>query len=143
MVFFALCCQCASTLAVIRRETQSWAWPAFTFAYMTVLAYLGALVTFQAGGQDHRCSHLKRHLKIAGLCGATISGCKDARMSRMQMRSQDARMQGCKDARMQGCAMQGCDEIVLTLHSSMESEPCRQCFSLDWSGSSSRRRWHL
>ena len=42
MVFFALCCQCASTLAVIRRETNSWRWPAFTFVYMTVLAYVGA-----------------------------------------------------------------------------------------------------
>jgi ferrous iron transport protein B len=49
MVFFALCCQCASTLAVIRRETQSWAWPAFTFVYMTVLAYVAALMTFQVG----------------------------------------------------------------------------------------------
>ena len=49
MVFFALCCQCASTLAVIRRETRSWWWPAFTFVYMTVLAYLGALITFQVG----------------------------------------------------------------------------------------------
>src|SRR5262249_3111012 len=49
MVFFALCCQCASTLAVIRRETRSWPWPAFTFVYMTGLAYLGALITFQGG----------------------------------------------------------------------------------------------
>jgi ferrous iron transport protein B len=49
MVFFALCAQCASTLAVIRRETGTWAWPAFTFVYMTVLAYAGALVTFQLG----------------------------------------------------------------------------------------------
>ncbi|MCS7022159.1 MAG: ferrous iron transport protein B [Gemmataceae bacterium] len=49
MVFFALCCQCASTLAVIRRETHSWFWPAFTFVYMTTLAYLAALLTFQAG----------------------------------------------------------------------------------------------
>jgi ferrous iron transport protein B len=49
LVFFALCCQCASTLAVIRRETRSWAWPVFTFVYMTILAYLGALVTFQLG----------------------------------------------------------------------------------------------
>ncbi len=49
MVFFALCCQCASTLAVIRRETKSWSWPAFTFTYMTVLAYLGAFATFQVG----------------------------------------------------------------------------------------------
>jgi ferrous iron transport protein B len=49
MVFFALCCQCASTLAVIRRETRSWRWPAFTFAYMTVLAYVGALAVYQVG----------------------------------------------------------------------------------------------
>jgi ferrous iron transport protein B len=49
MVFFALCCQCASTLAVIRRETKSWTWPVFTFCYMTALAYLGAMLTYQAG----------------------------------------------------------------------------------------------
>jgi ferrous iron transport protein B len=49
MVFFALCCQCASTLAVIRRETGTWRWPAFTFTYMTVLAYLAALLVYQAG----------------------------------------------------------------------------------------------
>ncbi|HLJ93698.1 MAG TPA: ferrous iron transport protein B [Gemmataceae bacterium] len=49
MVFFALCCQCISTLAVIRRETNTWRWPVFTFAYMTVLAYLAALVVYQVG----------------------------------------------------------------------------------------------
>ena len=49
LVFFALCCQCASTLAVIKRETNSWRWPLFTFAYMTSLAYVAALVTFQVG----------------------------------------------------------------------------------------------
>jgi ferrous iron transport protein B len=49
MVFFALCAQCAATLAVIRRETNSWRWPAFTFVYMTVLAYVGALITYQVG----------------------------------------------------------------------------------------------
>ncbi len=49
MVFFALCAQCASTLAIIRRETGTWLWPAFTFTYMTALAYLGALVTYQLG----------------------------------------------------------------------------------------------
>lgn len=49
MVFFALCCQCASTLAVIKRETKSWRWPLFTFVYMTALAYLGAFATFQIG----------------------------------------------------------------------------------------------
>jgi ferrous iron transport protein B len=47
MVFFALCCQCGSTLAVIRRETKSWSWPAFTFVYMTGLAYVAALLTYQ------------------------------------------------------------------------------------------------
>ncbi len=47
MVFFALCAQCMSTLAVIQRETQSWRWPAFTFAYMTALAYVGSWATFQ------------------------------------------------------------------------------------------------
>ena len=47
MVFFALCAQCASTLAVIRRETQSWRWTIFTFVYMTLLAYVAALVTYQ------------------------------------------------------------------------------------------------
>jgi ferrous iron transport protein B len=49
MVFFALCCQCASTLAVIRRETNGWSWPLFTFTYMTVLAYLGAFLVYQSG----------------------------------------------------------------------------------------------
>lgn len=49
MVFFALCAQCAATLAVIRRETNSWGWPVFAFAYMTALAYVGALVTYQVG----------------------------------------------------------------------------------------------
>ncbi len=49
MVFIALCLQCASTLAVIYRETHSWWWPLFTFVYMTVFAYLGALLTFQIG----------------------------------------------------------------------------------------------
>jgi ferrous iron transport protein B len=49
MVFFSLCAQCASTLAIIRVEINSWRWPVFTFAYMTILAYLGAMVTYQLG----------------------------------------------------------------------------------------------
>ena len=49
MVFFALCAQCAATLAIIRRETASWRWPIFTFVYMTTLAYVGALLTYQVG----------------------------------------------------------------------------------------------
>jgi ferrous iron transport protein B len=42
MVFFALCAQCLSTLAVVRRETNSRKWPLFMFCYMTVFAYIGA-----------------------------------------------------------------------------------------------------
>jgi ferrous iron transport protein B len=47
MVFFALCAQCVATLAVIKRETNSWKWPVFSFVYMTGLAYVGALVVYQ------------------------------------------------------------------------------------------------
>jgi ferrous iron transport protein B len=47
MVFFALCAQCASTLVVMKRETQSWRWPLFTFVYMTSIAYLAALLIYQ------------------------------------------------------------------------------------------------
>lgn len=49
MVFFALAMQCMSTLAAVRRETGSWKWPGFQFAYMTALAWLGAFVVFQGG----------------------------------------------------------------------------------------------
>lgn len=47
MVFFALCMQCAATLAVMRRETNGWRWPVFSFTYMTALAYVAALATYQ------------------------------------------------------------------------------------------------
>ena len=49
MVFFALCAQCGATLAVMRRETNSWRWPLFAFTYMTALAYIGAFITYQLG----------------------------------------------------------------------------------------------
>lgn len=49
MVFFALCAQCVSTLVVIRRETNSWQWPVFSFAYMTMLAWCGAFLVYQVG----------------------------------------------------------------------------------------------
>jgi ferrous iron transport protein B len=45
VVFFAFAMQCTSTLAVVRRETNSWKWPAIQFAYMTIVAYTAALVT--------------------------------------------------------------------------------------------------
>jgi ferrous iron transport protein B len=51
MVFFALCAQCASTLMVIYRETGTWRWPVFCFVYMTALAYVGALLTYQIGSR--------------------------------------------------------------------------------------------
>jgi ferrous iron transport protein B len=44
MIFFAFAMQCMSTIAVVRRETGGWKWPAVQFAYMTVLAYVGAAV---------------------------------------------------------------------------------------------------
>ena len=49
MVFFALCAQCLSTLVVIRKETGSWRWPLLSFGYMTTLAYVGAVATYQLG----------------------------------------------------------------------------------------------
>jgi ferrous iron transport protein B len=49
MIFFALSCQCMSTLAVVRRETKSWRWPAFMFAYMTGLAYAASFAVYQGG----------------------------------------------------------------------------------------------
>ena len=48
MVFFALCSQCAATLATIKRETNSWKWPLFSFTYMTVLATLLCLSSGRA-----------------------------------------------------------------------------------------------
>jgi ferrous iron transport protein B len=49
MIFFALACQCMSTLAVVKRETRSWRWPLFLFGYMTALAYTMSFVVFQTG----------------------------------------------------------------------------------------------
>lgn len=49
MVFFVLACQCMSTVAIVRRETNSWRWPLFMVGYMTALAYLASLVTYQGG----------------------------------------------------------------------------------------------
>ncbi len=49
MVFFVLACQCMSTVAIARRETNSWAWTLFMVAYMLVLAYAASFVTYQGG----------------------------------------------------------------------------------------------
>ena len=50
LVFFAFAMQCVSTIAVVRRETGGWKWPALQFAYMSVLAYAGAFLAFHIAG---------------------------------------------------------------------------------------------
>jgi len=49
MVFFVLAIQCMSTVAVVRRETNSWGWTLLMVAYMTGIAYIAAFITFQGG----------------------------------------------------------------------------------------------
>jgi ferrous iron transport protein B len=49
MVFFVLACQCMSTVAIVRRETNSWRWPLFMVGYMTVIAYIASFLTYQGG----------------------------------------------------------------------------------------------
>lgn len=49
IVFFIYSAQCMSTLAVLKRESRSWAWPIFAFVSMTLIAYLGALLVYQVG----------------------------------------------------------------------------------------------
>jgi len=46
MIFYLLAMQCMSTLAVVKRETKSWKWPAFQLVYMTVLAYGMSWLTY-------------------------------------------------------------------------------------------------
>jgi ferrous iron transport protein B len=50
LVFFAFAMQCMSTLAVVRRETNSWKWPAAQFAYMTAVAYVAAYAAYHITG---------------------------------------------------------------------------------------------
>ena len=49
MVFFALACQCMSTIAVVHRETASWRWPTFLFVYMSALAWVASFALYQGG----------------------------------------------------------------------------------------------
>ena len=46
MVFYAFAMQCMSTLAIVYRETKGWKWPLLQTIYMTAVAYLGALITY-------------------------------------------------------------------------------------------------
>jgi len=49
LIFFALACQCISTLAVVKRETGGYLWPAVMLGYMTLLAYGCSLAVYQGG----------------------------------------------------------------------------------------------
>ena len=49
MVFYVFAAQCMATFAIVRQETNSWKWPLFMIAYLTILAYLGALFVYQGG----------------------------------------------------------------------------------------------
>jgi len=45
LVFFVFALQCMSTIAVMKRETNSWRWPAFAFGYLLALAYSASFAT--------------------------------------------------------------------------------------------------
>ena len=47
LIFYALAMQCMSTLAVVKKETNSWKWPMIQLVFMTVLAYTTSLLTYQ------------------------------------------------------------------------------------------------
>lgn len=47
IVFFALCCQCGATVVTIKQETGAWRYAVGVFVYMTILAYVSALVVYQ------------------------------------------------------------------------------------------------
>jgi ferrous iron transport protein B len=49
MVFFVLACQCMSTVAIVRRETNSWRWPIFMLVMMNAMAWLASFIVFQGG----------------------------------------------------------------------------------------------
>ncbi|MCC7477659.1 ferrous iron transport protein B [bacterium] len=51
MLFFILACQCMSTVAVVKRETNSWKWPLFMVGYMTAVAYLVCLLVYQVASR--------------------------------------------------------------------------------------------
>ncbi len=49
MIFYVFAAQCMATMALVRRETNSWKWPIFMFVYMTSLAYIMSLLVYQGG----------------------------------------------------------------------------------------------
>lgn len=49
LFFYVFACQCMSTIAIVRRETNSWTWPLFMFVYMTALAWIASFAIYQGG----------------------------------------------------------------------------------------------
>ena len=49
MVFYVFAMQCMSTIAVVKRETNSWRWPIFQTVYMTGTAWIVCLIIYQVG----------------------------------------------------------------------------------------------
>ena len=49
MVFYVFAAQCMATFAIVRQETNSWKWPLFMIAYLTILAYAGAFIVYRGG----------------------------------------------------------------------------------------------
>ena len=47
MIFYAFAMQCMSTLAIVKKETNSWKWPLIQLIFMTILAYFASLFVFQ------------------------------------------------------------------------------------------------
>jgi ferrous iron transport protein B len=47
MIFYAFAMQCMSTLAIVKKETNTWKWPLIQLIFMTILAYFASLFVFQ------------------------------------------------------------------------------------------------
>jgi len=46
MIFYVFAMQCMATLAIVKRETNSWKWPLIQVGFMGLMAYFGALLAF-------------------------------------------------------------------------------------------------
>ena len=82
LVWYIFAPQCASTLAVIKRETGSWRWMAITFAYMFALAYIAAFITYQLALARRRMTAALpgRELRHAAIRAASWDICKKINM---------------------------------------------------------------
>ena len=48
MVFYAFALQCVSTIAIVKKETNTWKWPAIQFIFMTIIAYISAYIVYRS-----------------------------------------------------------------------------------------------